>query len=97
MWFDPQRALAVIEGAARAPSQPREGESPAGAAPHVAQVARVARPQPSNREMTSSADESEAELFEERAAIREYCGGMSRTDAEAGARDDLERRERTGK
>jgi hypothetical protein len=80
MWFDPQRALAAVEGAARAPLQPREGESPAGAAPRVAQVAHVARPQPSKLEMTSRADE--AELFEEWAAIRQYCGGTSRADLE---------------
>ena len=28
--------------------------------------------------------------YEERAAIMEYCGGMSRTDAERAAADDLE-------
>lgn len=32
------------------------------------------------------------ELFEERAAIREHDGGMSRAEAEAGALDDLARR-----
>jgi hypothetical protein len=95
MWFDPQRVLAAIEGAARAPLQPREGESSAGAAPRVAQVAHVARPQPSKLEMTPCADE--AELFEERAAIREYWSGMSRADAEVGARADLKRRKGTGK
>lgn len=62
MWFDPQRALAAIEGAERAPSQPREGGSPAGAAPRVAQVARVARTPPPKLEMIPSAGDAEALL-----------------------------------
>lgn len=64
MWFNPQRAVAAIEGAARAPSQPPEDESPAVAAPRVAYVAHVARPQPLNLKMTPSADETKADLFE---------------------------------
>lgn len=34
-------------------------------------------------------NEDAREFFEERAAIREYDGGMSRKDAEAEARDDV--------
>lgn len=34
-------------------------------------------------------NEDAREFFEERAAIREYDGGLSRQDAEAKARDDV--------
>ncbi len=35
--------------------------------------------------------EAEHALYEERAAIREYLGGMSREEAEAAAREDVRR------
>lgn len=35
--------------------------------------------------------EVEQALFEERAAIREFLGGMPRAEAEAAARDDVQR------
>ena len=35
--------------------------------------------------------EAEQSLFEERAAIREYLGGMPREEAEAAAHDDVQR------
>lgn len=35
--------------------------------------------------------EEEQALYEERAAIREYMGGMTRKEAEAAARDDVRR------
>lgn len=35
--------------------------------------------------------EEERDLFEERSAIREYVGGQSRKEAEAGARQDVKR------
>jgi len=35
--------------------------------------------------------EAEQALFEERAAIREFLGGMSRVEAEAAAREDVQR------
>jgi hypothetical protein len=38
--------------------------------------------------------DSEHEYLEERAAIREYHGGQSRAEAEAGAQADLERMRR---
>jgi len=34
---------------------------------------------------------ADLELFEERAAIREFCGGMTRADAEAAASEDVKR------
>ena len=44
------------------------------------------------RSNTTPADD---ELYEERAAIREYDGGLSRTDAEMLARHDLAARQGT--
>lgn len=35
--------------------------------------------------------EAEQALFEERAAIREFLGGMSREEAETAAREDVQR------
>jgi hypothetical protein len=35
--------------------------------------------------------EAERSLFEERAAIREFLGGMPREEAEAAAREDVQR------
>jgi hypothetical protein len=35
--------------------------------------------------------EAEQSLFEERAAIREFLGGMPRAEAEAAAREDVKR------
>ncbi len=37
----------------------------------------------------STLDANARELFEERAAIREYDGGLSRAEAEAAARNDV--------
>jgi hypothetical protein len=38
-----------------------------------------------------TASEAERSLFEERAAIREFLGGMPREEAEAAAREDVQR------
>ena len=69
MWFDTRAALAEIAG-----SPPTEH------ATDVAVVADVAAPLP---EMTKA--ELARDAFEERAAIREYCGGQDRAEAEAAA------------
>lgn len=45
-----------------------------------------------NREALMREVWPEYEFFEERAAIREYCGEQSRDEAEAGAYDDVMRR-----
>jgi hypothetical protein len=41
--------------------------------------------------MSRRTPEDIAELFSERAGTREYCGGMSRAEAEREARVDVER------
>ncbi len=41
--------------------------------------------------MDLPATEAEQALFEERAAIREFLGGMSRAEAEEAAREDVKR------
>lgn len=69
MWFDTRAALAEIAG-----SPPTEH------APRVAVVAKVAAPLP---EMTPEA--LALDLYEERAAIREFDGGQSRPEAERAA------------
>ncbi|MBN1210674.1 MAG: hypothetical protein JXB05_37850 [Myxococcaceae bacterium] len=38
-----------------------------------------------------STSEAEEALFEERAAIREFMGGLPRSEAEAAAREDVQR------
>jgi hypothetical protein len=38
-----------------------------------------------------STTEAEEALFEERAAIREFMGGLARSEAEAAAREDVRR------
>jgi hypothetical protein len=40
---------------------------------------------------TGTSSEAERSLFEERAAIREFLGGMPREEAEAAAREDVQR------
>ncbi len=69
MWFDTRAALAEIAGS-----------PPAEPAPRVAEVAKVAAPLP---EMTP--EELARDIFEERAAIREFDGLQDRPEAEAAA------------
>ena len=79
MWFDTRAKLAEIEG--RAPATPATtATNRAEAPPRVADVADVATPR---HEMTP--DELARDIFEERAAIREFCGGQDRAEAEAAA------------
>lgn len=97
MWFDAAKALREIEAGTAPASAPvahvahvARGEPPepatapassGGRVAHVAAVARPHAPEPDWQELR--------EAFEERAAIREYDGGQSREDAEAGALLDV--------
>ena len=77
MWFDARAALGKLE---LQPSTPATSATSATRAPnlqpHVAEVADVAAPQPHN------AEKPDTDAFEERAAICEFDGGLSRADAE---------------
>ena len=44
---------------------------------------------PDIADWVTTLDENARELFEERAAIRQYDGGLSRLEAEAEARNDV--------
>lgn len=44
---------------------------------------------PDIAQWVATLNEAARELFEERAAIRQYDGGLSRQDAESQARDDV--------
>ena len=44
---------------------------------------------PDIADWVTTLDENARELFEERAGIRQYEGGLSRLDAESEARDDV--------
>ena len=81
MWFDVQAALKEIEGGVTATS----ATSATNAAnttknrPNVANVASVATLSPAQNTSSNSPD---TDAFEERAAIVEFDGGLSRADAE---------------
>ena len=81
MWFDVQAALKEIEGAlAATPATPatNEAEKP-NSAGFVANVAIVATISPAQN---TSPNIPDADAFEERAAIAEYDGGLTRDEAE---------------
>lgn len=91
MWFDTQAKLAEIHGkpqpgpdlpdsAVEIPWNDPDEIPPEELAPGVAEVAIVAAPLP---EMTP--DELACDIFEERAAIREYDGGQDQAEAERDA------------
>ena len=81
MWFDAHAALKKIEGGLAATSAtPATNEA---AEPNsnefVAKVANVAALPPAQKTSPNSAD---IDAFEERAAIAEFDGGLTRSDAE---------------
>lgn len=78
MWFDVQAALKKIEGGLAATPATFEAEKPRNA-PFVADVADEATLHPSQN---IQADAPDIDAFEERAAICEFDGGLSRADAE---------------
>ena len=77
MWFDVQAALKVIEGdkAATLATPATNGAITAPSGPSVANVASVAT-------LATPQNIPDTDAFEERAAICEYDGGLSRVDAE---------------
>lgn len=88
MWFDVQAALAEIEGGdipapeARPPAIPAKTAIPSA---RLAEIAEIAAPRPAKSEPVMTPEELARELYEERAAIREYDGGQDRAEAEAAA------------
>ena len=81
MWFDAHAALRKIEGGlAATPATPATNEA---AEPNsnefVAKIANVAVLPPAQKTSPKSAD---ADEFEERAAIAEFDGGLTRNEAE---------------
>lgn len=99
MWFDARAKLAEIE--ARPPATiATPATMQANPEPRVAEVASVATPQRSKSALrvakvagvaTPSDLELIRDLLEERAAIREFDGGQTQAEAEAGALDDVSR------
>ena len=79
MWFDTRAQLAEIAGQPPATSATSATQAPKPRP--VSQMSQVSqRPDP---EMTP--DELARDIFEERAAIREFCGGQDRETAERAA------------
>jgi hypothetical protein len=97
VWFNPRAKFAEIAGHPLATSATTATQAPA--APPVSQLSRVSQP-PEAQNLTSCVAsvasvaspldrELILDLFEERAAIREFCGGQTRAEAEAGALADV--------
>lgn len=87
MWFDVTAALAEIAG--RPPATLATSATPAR---FVAGVADVAGWQARKREPADrAAPDIVHDPFDERAAVREFDGGLSREDAEALAAEDAAR------
>lgn len=87
MWFDVRAKMAEMTlhpAATSATSATNQSQSVL----HVAEVASVAGPQSSKLQPPCDVEAIRCEL-EERAAIREYDGGQSRSEAEAGALADV--------
>jgi membrane-bound lytic murein transglycosylase B len=81
MWFDAHAELARLGLQARSNTwPPATVATTATKHTRVAVVAEVATPPPSRLVI---------DLLEERAAIREYDGGQTRTEAEAAALEDV--------
>ena len=81
MWFDVQAALKEIEGglAATSATSATNAANTTKTRPNVANVANVATLSPAQNTSPNSLDN---DAFEERAAIAEYDGGLTRADAE---------------
>ena len=81
MWFDVQAALKKLEGGLDATSATPAtlGAKKSRNLTFVANVASVATLHPSQNTQSETPD---IDAFEERAAIAEYDGGLSRADAE---------------
>ena len=90
MWFDVQAALKEIEGGHAATSATSATNDPITTKnrPNVANVASVAtlspvqNTAPDTPEFSRRRENPDTDAFEERAAICEYDGGLSRPDAE---------------
>ena len=90
MWFDVQAALNKIEGGHAATSATSATNDPktTNNRPNVANVASVATLSPAQNTTPNTPGVSlrrenlAVELFEERAAIAEFDGGLTRADAE---------------
>ena len=90
MWFDVQAALKEIEGGHAATLATSATNDPitTNIQRNVANVASVATLSPAQNtapdtpDLSRRQDSLETELFEERAAIAEYDGGLTRADAE---------------
>lgn len=79
MWFDPHAKLAEIARHPPATSATTATQTPE--ARPVSQMSQVS--QAPNPEITP--EELARDLYEERAAIREFCGGQDRAEAERAA------------
>jgi hypothetical protein len=97
MWFDARAKPAEIRGTPLATSATLATNAPNR--PPVSQVSQVSQP-PEDQNLASCVAsvaivaspldrELILDLFEERAAIREFCGGQTRAEAEAGAVGDV--------
>lgn len=99
MWFDPRAKLAEILGHRPATSATTATQAPASCP--VSQVSQVSQATQGQKPLfgvaivasvaTPPDPELIRDLLEERAAIREYDGGQSRAEAEAGALNDVSR------
>lgn len=85
MWFDPHAKLAEIAG--HPPATSATTATNAWDARPVSQMSQVS--QPPDPEMTP--EELARDLYEERAAIREFDGGQDRAEAEAAAWQEARR------
>ena len=84
------RRPATAIPATAATEEGRKVGTVAGVATVAVATATNAKPEPASLAL-ESINENCAEFYEERAAIMEYDGGLSREDAEAAARDATEK------